>query len=108
MQVIPLIAFWAVKYHGLSQLDWLIPVFVLATLFTLSVGPGQTLFSYLVAAPEIREHKRWFWEYLFASSLFYTEFKNLIGRVAQMKEYFNEQQWKVTPRSTEPADEANE
>jgi len=108
MQVIPLIAFWAVKYHGLSQLDWLIPVFVLATLFTLSVGPGQTLFGYLVAAPEIRQHKRWFCGYLFASSLFYTEFKNLIGRVAQMKEYFNEQQWKVTPRSSEPADEANE
>ena len=103
MQIFPLIAFWAVKYGGLHNLDWLVPVFVLTTLFTLSTGPGQTLFAYLRAAPEIGRHKRWFLGYLVASSLYYTEFKNLLGRVAQLKELFGERVWRVTPREEEPS-----
>ena len=99
LQILPLITFWVVKFHGIDRLDWLIPVFVLTTLFTLSVGPGQTLFAYIVGAPEIQKHKGWYWFYLLASMVFYTEFKNLIGRVAQIKEILHERQWKVTPRS---------
>ena len=99
LQILPLITFWVVKYHGVEHLDWLVPIFVLATLFTFSVGPGQTLFAYIVSAPEIHQHKGWFWFYFLASTIFYTEFKNLIGRVAQLKEIFHERQWKVTPRS---------
>jgi hypothetical protein len=34
------------------------------------------------------------------STLFYTEMKNLISRVAQVKELLGERQWIVTPRST--------
>jgi hypothetical protein len=33
------------------------------------------------------------------SFVFYAEYKNLIARVAQMKEIMRERQWKVTPRS---------
>lgn len=102
IQIFPLITFWAIKYGGLKNLDWTIPVFVLATLFTLSTGPGQAVFAYLRAAPEIRQHKRWFLSYLLASSLYYTEFKNQVSRVAQLKELFGERAWRVTPREEQP------
>jgi cellulose synthase/poly-beta-1,6-N-acetylglucosamine synthase-like glycosyltransferase len=97
-QVFPIIAFWVWKYHGIDKLNWLIPIFVLTTVFTLSVGPGQALFAYLKAAPEIKRHKGWFWLYLLVSSLVYTEFKNVIARVAQLKELMGERSWRVTPR----------
>ena len=102
IQMFPLIAYWAVKYGGLDKLDWLVPIFVLTTVFTLSVGPGQAWFAYQVGVPEIRQHKRWFWAYFFITSVFYAEFKNVIARVAQVKELIHERQWKVTPRATPP------
>jgi CheY-like chemotaxis protein/cellulose synthase/poly-beta-1,6-N-acetylglucosamine synthase-like glycosyltransferase len=95
-QMFPIIAYWL--WRG-DALDWSVPIFVLTTLFTLSVGPGQTLFAYLLAAPEIRRRKGWFLFYLAVSSLFYTEFKNLIARVAAIKELMRERAWKVTPRA---------
>ena len=97
-QVFPIIAFWIYKFHGVKQLNWLVPIFVLTTLFTASVGPGQALFAYLKADPEIKKHKAWFIWYLLFSSLVYTEFKNIIARVAQIKELMCERSWRVTPR----------
>lgn len=97
-QVFPIIAFWVWKFHGVDKLNWLIPIFVLTTVFTLSVGPGQALFAWFKSDPEIKHHKRWFWQYLFFSSLVYTEFKNVIARVAQLKELMGERSWRVTPR----------
>jgi CheY-like chemotaxis protein/cellulose synthase/poly-beta-1,6-N-acetylglucosamine synthase-like glycosyltransferase len=97
-QVFPIIAFWIFKFHGVQNLDWLVPVFVLTTLFTASVGPGQALFAYLKADHEIKQHKSWFIWYLLFSSLVYTEFKNVIARVAQIKELMGERSWRVTPR----------
>ncbi len=102
IQMTPLIAYWIVKYRGVDKLDWFVPIFVLTTLFTLSVGPGQALFAYMVSVPEIHKRKRWFVFYLIITSLFYTEFKNLLARVAQVKELIHERQWKVTPRTTPP------
>ncbi len=98
-QIFPIIVYWAWEKGGLDKLDWLIPIFVLTTVFTLSAGPGQTLFAYLLAVPEIRQHRWWFWRYLIISVLAYTELKNLIARVAQHKEVMRERQWKVTPRT---------
>jgi hypothetical protein len=94
----PIIAFWVVKYGGLEQINWLVPIFVMTTLFTLSVAPGQAFFAFKLSDPEIRKHKKWFWFYFFMGSLFYTEYKNVIARVAQIKELFRERHWKVTPR----------
>jgi hypothetical protein len=37
--------------------------------------------------------------YLVMTSLFYAEFKNLIARVAQVKEAMRERDWRVIPRS---------
>lgn len=101
-QMFPIIAFWVVKYNGLDKIDWLIPIFVLTSLFTLSVGPGQALFSYLKSDIEIKNHKSWFWQYMLFSSLFYTEFKNIIARIAQIKEIMGERSWRITPRTNKP------
>jgi DNA-binding response OmpR family regulator/cellulose synthase/poly-beta-1,6-N-acetylglucosamine synthase-like glycosyltransferase len=98
VQMYPLIAYWTLKFGGLDKLNWLVPIFVLTTLFTFSVGPGQTLFAYLLGAPEIKRNKRWFLYYFFRCVLFYTEIKNTIGRIAQFKEMMGERQWKITPR----------
>jgi cellulose synthase/poly-beta-1,6-N-acetylglucosamine synthase-like glycosyltransferase/GGDEF domain-containing protein len=100
-QMFPLVAFWALKFGGLDKLDWLIPIFVMTTLFTLSVGPGQTLFAYLLGDGDIRRRKGWFWSYLLLSSLFYTEFKNIVARIAQVNEWMRVRRWKVTPRTDE-------
>jgi DNA-binding response OmpR family regulator/cellulose synthase/poly-beta-1,6-N-acetylglucosamine synthase-like glycosyltransferase len=98
-QMIPLVAFIAWRDGGLSKLDWLIGVFVLTTLFTMSVGPGQTILAHRLAAPDIRKHTAWFWAYLAMATLFYTEWKNTIARVAQIKEVMGDRQWKVTSRA---------
>ncbi|WP_201774787.1 response regulator [Demequina salsinemoris] len=98
LQMFPLIAFLAWRDAGIEKLDWFIAIFVLSTLFTLTVGPAQTLFAWRLAAPDIRRHRAWFWMYLLFASLFYTEWKNIIARVAQVKETFGDRQWKVTPR----------
>jgi DNA-binding response OmpR family regulator/cellulose synthase/poly-beta-1,6-N-acetylglucosamine synthase-like glycosyltransferase len=108
IQVFPLVIYWTVKYGGVEKLNWLIPIFVLTTLFTLSVGPGQTLFAYLLAAPEVRQHKRWFFSYFLFTSLFYTEFKNTIGRIAQIKELMGERHWKITPRARAESAQADD
>lgn len=99
VQALPIILYW-LFLDSRREVDWLVPIFVLSALFTLSVGPAQTLFAYLRAEPGIRRNRRWFWFYLAVSSVFYTPFKNLLAVVAQLKEIRRERAWKVTPRTT--------
>ncbi|MEM9514772.1 MAG: glycosyltransferase family 2 protein [Actinomycetota bacterium] len=99
LQVFPLITYWLLRGDELVLLQ---PIFVLATLFVLHIGPAQTAFAYALADPEIRQHRRWFVGYLFFSTFFYTEFKNVISRVAHIKEALGERSWRVTPRSEDP------
>ena len=99
LQVFPLIAFWLIRG---DEFDLYQPVFFMATLFVLHVGPVQTLFAYALADHEIKQQKLWFLRYLVVSTLFYTEFKNTISRVAHVKEFMGEHSWRVTPRSQEP------
>ncbi|MFJ3446486.1 response regulator [Streptomyces sp. NPDC086081] len=99
LQIFPLIAYQAYTREGLGDLDWFIAIFVLTTLFTVAVGPGQTLFAYICSDRELRRHKGWFWWYLVVASIFYTELKNIIARVAQIKEAMRERAWKITPRT---------
>lgn len=80
-QMFPIIAYWIFR-DGPTSLDWFVPVFILTTLYTLSVGPGQVLFAYRLATPEIRARRWWFVSYLVVTTLFYTELKNLIARVS--------------------------
>ena len=91
----PIVAYWIIRG---DDVDWVVPLFVATTLFTLGTGPAQTFFAYRLAADDIRAHPRWFAWYFVIASLFYTEYKNLIARVAQVKELVGERQWKVTPR----------
>lgn len=100
LQMFPIVAYWI--WRG-DALDWLVPIFVLTSAFTLSVGPAQTWFAYKAGHPDIRANRRWFWLYLLEASIFYTEYKNVIARVSQIKEALRERAWKVTPRSNPPA-----
>src|SRR5712692_88129 len=79
-QMVPIVIFWTIKYGGLDRIDWLVPIFVLTTIFTLGTGPAQTLLAWRLANRDIRRHAGWFLYYLVMSSLFYTAFKNLIAR----------------------------
>lgn len=104
LQIFPIVLFWLYGPTARS-VDWFVPIFVLTSLFTLSVGPWQALFAYLRAEPQIRRRASWFWFYLFVSSVFYTPYKNLLAVVAQLKELRHERAWKVTPRTTKsPSD----
>ena len=105
-QIIPIIIFWAIKFGGLTRIDWLVPVFVITTIFTLGTGPGQTVLAWRLANRSIRRHRRWFLYYLLMSSLFYTTFKNLIAVVAQVNEAMQQRRWMVTPRTARVADTA--
>jgi cellulose synthase/poly-beta-1,6-N-acetylglucosamine synthase-like glycosyltransferase len=100
VQVFPLMAFFAWKAGSVARLNWLIPIFVLTTAFTLSTGPGQTWFAHRLAVPQIRRRPGWFVSYLVVSSLFYAELKNVISRVAQLKEAMGERHWRVTARTS--------
>jgi cellulose synthase/poly-beta-1,6-N-acetylglucosamine synthase-like glycosyltransferase len=99
LQIFPLVAYWLTRGDTLSY-GW--PVFFCTTLFVLHIGPVQTWYAYRLADWEIKQHKSWFWAYLFFSTIFYTEYKNTIARVAHIKEFVGERAWKVTPRSDAP------
>ncbi len=104
LQMFPVLAYTAYQEGGVTELNWLAPALLLATLFTLAVGPAQTLFAWRLAVPELRAHKSWFWSHLLVSSIFYTEWKNVISRIAQIKELAGEHQWHVTPRASAKPD----
>ena len=102
LQVFPLVAYWYVSRGQMISAGW--PILFLATLFVLHVGPHQTWYAYKLADPEIKQHTSWFWGYLLFSTVFYTEYKNTIARVAHVKEFVGERAWKVTPRSDDPVE----
>jgi DNA-binding response OmpR family regulator/cellulose synthase/poly-beta-1,6-N-acetylglucosamine synthase-like glycosyltransferase len=99
LQMIPIVAYWAWQAGGLHRIDWFVPIFVITTLVTLGTGPGQLLFIYRLADAQIKRNRRWFWWYLLLCIVFYTEFKNIIGRVAQIKEIMGERVWRTTSRT---------
>jgi cellulose synthase/poly-beta-1,6-N-acetylglucosamine synthase-like glycosyltransferase len=101
IQVIPILAFTAWRDGGVGRVDLLVPTFVLLSLFTFTVGPAQAVFAYVLGDPRIRRHGLWFWVYAVHSLVWFAEFKNLISRVAQLKELVGERQWRVTPRAQE-------
>ena len=77
-----------------------LPVFVLLALFTLTVGTAQTIFAYALGDARIRRHRGWFVFYAINSMLWFGEFKNVIARVAQLKELTGERVWRITPRTS--------
>ncbi|MFJ1912509.1 glycosyltransferase [Streptomyces sp. NPDC088147] len=103
LQMLPILAFAVWKAGGLSRLDWMVPVCLLATLFTLSAGVVQAAFAWRLAVPELRRRRRWFWRYVFVSTFFYSHFKNMLARQACLKEALGDRQWRVTPRAAAKA-----
>ncbi|NND04512.1 MAG: glycosyltransferase [Acidimicrobiia bacterium] len=101
-QIFPLLAFWWLRG---DVLDWFVPVFIAATIFTTSVGPGTVLITYRQAHPSVK-HKWWFLQYGVFATFIYTEAKNVIARVGHLKEVLGESSWRVTPRSADPASAA--
>ena len=97
VQAFPILAFWMFVRH--DHLKWFVPIFVLTTLLSTLTGPFQLFFTYLLADREVRARRDWFWGYLLASFVFFAEFKNVISRIAQLKEVMRERTWKVTPRT---------
>ncbi|TDT15312.1 cellulose synthase/poly-beta-1,6-N-acetylglucosamine synthase-like glycosyltransferase [Ilumatobacter fluminis] len=102
LQVFPLVAYWYMSRGQMISAGW--PILFFTTVFVLHVGPHQTWYAYKLADPEIKQHKSWFWGYLLFSTFFYTEYKNVIARVAHIKEFVGERAWKVTPRSDDPVE----
>jgi hypothetical protein len=96
MLVWPLLGFLAWRDGGIDMTS---PIFLLATLFITVSGPLQTLAAWRLATPELRRHPSWFVGAAVANLFFYTELKNLIGRVAHLKQLRGEHQWVVTPRT---------
>ena len=103
MQILPLIAWWAVEAGSLWRIDWFVPLFVVTTLFTLGTGPGQIFFTYQLSDPQLRRHGSWYWSYVVTSTLFYAGLKNAWNRIAHYKEWRGETAWNVTPRVRPPA-----
>jgi cellulose synthase/poly-beta-1,6-N-acetylglucosamine synthase-like glycosyltransferase len=97
--VFPLVGFVAWRDGGLDLGSSLL---LLATLYTVTAGPLQVLFAWRLAAPEVRARPWWFVWYAVVALLVYTEAKNVIARVAHVKQLSGERQWAVTPR-TAPA-----
>ena len=98
MQIIPLICFWAYQAGSFSAIDWFVHPFFLITIYVMSTGPAQAYFVHRMADPQIKKRKRWFALYFAGGVLMYSEYKNLLCRVANIKEWLNEKAWKVTPR----------
>jgi cellulose synthase/poly-beta-1,6-N-acetylglucosamine synthase-like glycosyltransferase len=92
----PLLGFYAWRDGGI---DLTSPMFLLLTLFTTVSGPLQTAAAWRLAVPEVRRHRGWFVAAAIANVLFYTELKNVVNRVAQLKQLRGERRWVVTPRS---------
>lgn len=92
----PLLGFLAWRDGGL---DLTSPLFALISLYVLVSGPLQTAAAYRLAAPDVRAHPRWFLGALVLNLVFYTELKNLVNRVAHLKQLRGEHQWVVTPRT---------
>jgi cellulose synthase/poly-beta-1,6-N-acetylglucosamine synthase-like glycosyltransferase len=98
IQVVPLIAYWAVQAGSLWAIDWWIPLFIGTTLFTLSTPPGQIYFTYKLADPQIKKNGSWFWFFVWTSTLFYSGMKNAWTRISHLKEALGEKTWVVTAR----------
>ena len=99
IQIIPILAFFAWRDGGFANIDWLVPLFFAASIFTFSVGAAQAIFAYGLGHESIRRRRSWFFIYACHSILWFGEFKNLIVRVAQLKELTGEREWRVTPRA---------
>ena len=93
---LPLIAYF---YWRDGTVDWSTALFVVTALYTMSAGPVQAFTAWRLAVPELRWRAHLFLPYILVTALIYSELKNLIVRVAQIKHLMGERHWAVTPRT---------
>lgn len=98
IQIFPLLGYLLLHPAPGRGVHWAMPFFLFLTLVTMGVGVAQSFFAYLLAHPDLRRRRRWFLVYALFAGFFYTEYKNGLARVAQIKELGGERQWRVTPR----------
>ena len=65
--------------------------------FSVVTAPAQAVIAWTRALPEIRRRRTWWLRYLLLAPL-YSEWRNLVMRVAVLKELRGERHWAVTPR----------
>ncbi|POM24917.1 Beta-monoglucosyldiacylglycerol synthase [Actinomadura rubteroloni] len=104
LQMLPILIYSVWRVGGVDRLNWAVPLFLLATLFTVATGPIQAAFAYRLAAPVVKKRRSWFFLYLVMSALFYGHFKNQVARNAHLKELLGVRQWRVTPRTARSDD----
>lgn len=98
LQIFPLMAY-AVLHPHQEHAHWLLPFFLFTSLLTVAVSSVQAAFAYVLGAPDIRRHRRWYLSYALLTGPLYSEFKNAIARVSQLKQLLGERHWRVTTRS---------
>eukprot|EP00850_Spirogloea_muscicola_P005948 SM000028S10042 [mRNA] locus=s28:66460:68045:- [translate_table: standard] len=103
LQILPLLAFLVYKESGLGAINWLDSFYLATTIFTFSCGPGQMVMAYVASHKSIKKRGWWWFFNIWFSMIFYTEFKNVIARVAHIKEFMKEKSWVVTPRQVKKA-----
>ena len=97
LQMFPLLTYWWFSSDGV--IEWFVPIFVLTSVLTFLAGPIQVWFAWRLSHESIGRNRRWFWLYVVASLVFYTEIKNVVARTAHIKEVMHDRQWRITPRS---------
>jgi cellulose synthase/poly-beta-1,6-N-acetylglucosamine synthase-like glycosyltransferase len=101
-QIYPLILFGLLHPVPGDGFRLNVSLYLLAALFSTMVSPTQALFAYALADPTIRRRRRWFGEFCLVN-IVYSEFKNVIARLAPVKELLREHDWHVTPRQAPSA-----
>uniref|UniRef100_UPI0034DE27D6 glycosyltransferase n=1 Tax=Modestobacter roseus TaxID=1181884 RepID=UPI0034DE27D6 len=99
LAVLPLLV-WSTWFDGTPGIPLNVPSLVLALLFTSLAGPFQTWVAYRTTPAELRAPARRYAVYALMSLLWYAELKNVVARVAQLKEWLGERRWVTTPRTT--------
>ncbi|MGF1652624.1 MAG: glycosyltransferase [Actinomycetales bacterium] len=95
--MVPLIAFQLWHLGPEAFRTWEAGALLVSALVTATSSPAQVWFAWRGAWPDTRR-RSWFATYVACTVVFYTEWRNLVARVAQMREIFGENEWTVTPR----------
>ena len=96
-QMVALLAWQAL--HGMSYSRPL-PAWLLTAALTLGVSAFQAVLGYSLGWKGVAaDRRRLFIRYALANTLFYSEFRSMLARVAHMREFLGERTWRVTHRA---------
>ncbi|WP_235949337.1 glycosyltransferase family 2 protein [Candidatus Frankia alpina] len=107
LQIYPLILFSLLHPKAGHGFRLNVSLYIVAAAFSALVGPIQALFAFALADSSIRRHPGWFVRFSLVN-IVYSEFKNVIARLAPVKELMRDREWHVTPRAAaapSPADQ---